>query len=189
MDMNNLTIKARQAVELAFQIALEKQNQAIENGHLLKSLIEVDENILQYILGKLGVSVEKLAKIIDTIIASYPKVTGGDPYLSNFASKSLQKALENSKKEGDKFVTVEYLLLGILLSGDQISQMMNDAGITEKNLRVAITELRKGKKVNSETAEDTFDSLSRFAINLNKRASEGKLDPVIGRDEIGRAHV
>lgn len=183
MDMNNLTIKARQAVELAFQTALEKQNQAIENGHLLKGLIETDENILQYILGKMGVSVEKPAKISDTIVSSYPKVTGGEPYLSNYASKSLQKAMENSKKEGDKFVAVEHLLLGILLSGDQISQMMNDAGITEKKLRDAIAELRKGQKVNSETAEDTYDSLLRFAINLNKRASEGKLDPVIGRDD------
>jgi ATP-dependent Clp protease ATP-binding subunit ClpB len=183
MNLNNFTIKAQESIQKAFEIASGYNNQAIENGHLLKGIIEEAENVTSFIFKKLNINFGNFNKALDRIIESYPRVTGGEPYLSQNASKALQKAIKLSKDDGDQYVSVEYLILGILAAGDDISQIMKDSGITESDLKKAINELRKGSKVNSQTAEDTFDALNRFAINLNEQARNGKLDPVIGREE------
>ncbi|BAX81396.1 ATP-dependent chaperone ClpB [Labilibaculum antarcticum] len=183
MNYNNFTIKSQQAVEKAFQIASGKQQQAVDTGHLLKGVLVEGENITNFLLKKLGVNVQNFTLVVDQIIESYPKVTGGEPYLSREASGALQSATDISKKMGDQFVSLEHILLGLLKGKDQISNLLKDNQINEKDLTAAINELRKGAKVDSQTAEDTFNSLRRFAIDLNERARNGKLDPVIGRDE------
>jgi ATP-dependent Clp protease ATP-binding subunit ClpB len=183
MNLNNFTIKSQEAVQQAFTIAAGYNHQAIENGHLLKGIIEVAESITNFLFGKLGVNNTIINSALDSIISSYPKVTGGEPFLSGNASNSLQKAIAESKKIGDQYVSVEHLLIGILSGTDDVARMLKDAGIGKKELDRAIVELRKGGKVNSQTAEDTFNALSRFAVNLNEKALSGKLDPVIGRDD------
>ena len=183
MNLNQLTIKAQEAVENAFQLAEENGNQAIETGHLLKALFEEGEDLVSFLLKKLNININRVLMVVESIIASYPKVSGGEAYLSTDASKALQKAITLSKNAGDQFVSIEYMLAGLLDNGDQISQMLKENGVTQKELQKAIDELRKGSKVNSQTAEDTFDALNRYAINLNDRARYGKLDPVVGRDE------
>ncbi|MBI5217938.1 MAG: ATP-dependent chaperone ClpB [Bacteroidia bacterium] len=183
MNLDNFTIKAQEAVQQAFQVAQGYNHQAVENAHLLKGILNTDESLSHFILKKLGVNIHNFELVLNKIIESFPKVTGGDQYLANNANTALQKSQDTSKKAGDQFVSVEYLLLGIFLCGDQVSQMMKDNGITETTLLKAIQELRKGAKVNSQTAEETYNSLNRFAINLNERARSGKLDPVIGRDD------
>ena len=183
MNLNQLTIKAQEAVQKAFQFAGENGNQAVETGHLLKALFEEGEEVVSFLLKKLNININRILSILDSIIASYPKVSGGEAYLSKDASKALQKAVTLSKNAGDQFVSIEYMLAGLLDADDQISQMLKDNGVSQNALQKAIDELRKGSKVNSQTAEDTFDALNRYAINLNDRARNGKLDPVIGRDE------
>jgi len=183
MQLDNFTIKAQEAIQQASVIAQGYQQQAIENGHLLKGVLTQGENISAFLLKKLNVNPVTFQQVLDKIIESYPKVSGGEPYLSREASRSVQKAVQLSKEMGDQFVSIEHLMLGILLSGDNVSQMMKDNGITEKELKLAIKDLRKGSKVDSQTAEDTYNSLNRFAINLIEQARAGKLDPVIGRDE------
>src|SRR3972149_6445832 len=187
MNLNNFTIKAQEVINQAFSIANGYNNQAIENGHILKGIFQIAENISSYIFKKLNVNSINVEKALDKIIESYPKVTRGEPYLSSTANKSLQKALTNSKNKGDQFVSVEHIILGIFQSGDTVSQLLKDSGINENELKQAIENLKHGAKVNSQTAEDTYNSLERFAINLNEMARSGKLDPVIGReDEIRR---
>jgi len=187
MNLNNFTIKAQEVINQAFSIANGYNNQAIENGHILKGIFQIAENISSYIFKKLNVNAINVEKALDKIIESYPKVTRGEPYLSSTANKSLQKALTNSKNKGDQFVSVEHIILGIFQSGDTVSQLLKDSGINENELKQAIENLKHGAKVNSQTAEDTYNSLERFAINLNEMARSGKLDPVIGReDEIRR---
>lgn len=183
MNLNNFTIKAQEGVQQAFTIAAGYKHQAVENGHLLKGIMNQGENVTQFLFSKLGVNSKNLLPVIDKIIESYPKVSGGEQYLSSSANTALQQSMKYAKEYGDQFVTVEHILLGILNSGDSVAQLLKDNGITEKNLKKAIEELRKGSKVDSQTAEDTFNSLNRFAINLNEQAHNGKLDPVIGRDE------
>ena len=183
MNLNNFTIKSQEAIQQAFTIAEGNQQQAIENGHLLKGMMMQGENASHFLLKKLNVNIPVFENALSRIIESYPKVSGSEPYLSKDANRSLQKAIRFAKDFGDQFVSLELLYLGVLASGDQVSQMMKDSGITEKEFKLAITELRKGSKVESQTAEDTFNSLNRFAINLNEMAGAGKLDPVIGRDE------
>jgi ATP-dependent Clp protease ATP-binding subunit ClpB len=183
MNYNNFTIKSQQAIEKAFQIASGKQQQAVDTGHLLKGVLLEGENISNFLFKKLGVNVEQFSLVLDRILESYPKVTGGEPFLSREATTALQAATTFSKEMGDQFVSLEHILLGLLKGKDQIFHLLKDNQINEKNLKIAIQELRKGAKVDSQTAEDTFDSLRRFAINLNERARDGKLDPVIGRDE------
>jgi ATP-dependent Clp protease ATP-binding subunit ClpB len=183
MNLNQFTIKAQEAVQKAFQSAGENGNQAVETGHLLKALFEEGEDVLSFLLNKLNVNISRVLSVIAGIIASYPKVSGGEAYLSKDASKALQKAVALSKNAGDQFVSIEYMLAGLTDAGEQVSQMLKDNGVSQKELQKAIDELRKGSKVNSQTAEDTFDALNRYAINLNDRARNGKLDPVIGRDE------
>lgn len=183
MQLDNFTIKAQEALQQAFTIAQGYQQQAIENGHLLKGILIQGENISNFLLKKLNVNPLSFQKVLDKIIESYPKVSGGDPYLSKDADRAVQKAINISKEMGDQFVSVEHILLGILLSGDGVSQLMKDHGINEKDLKLAIQDLRKGSKVESQTAEDTYNSLNRFAVNLIEQARAGKLDPVIGRDD------
>jgi ATP-dependent Clp protease ATP-binding subunit ClpB len=183
MNFNNFTIKSQEAVQQAIQIAEGNNQQAVETGHLLKGLLSNAENVSVFLLKKLGVNVTLFTQALDKIIQSYPKVTGGETYLSSAANTAVQKAMGISQKMGDQFISVEHLLLALLDVGDQVSRLMKDSGITHKDLEEAIKELRKGAKVTSQTAEETFNSLNRFAINLNEQARSGKLDPVIGRDE------
>ena len=183
MNFNNFTIKSQEAIQKAQQIATEKQNQAIDSVHILKGIIDVDENVVPYLLKKLDVNVGILTKAIDRIIDSLPKVSGGEQYLSPDANTALQKATSYLKEFNDQFVSIEHILLGILAGKDTASKLLKDNGITEKGLKAAISELRKGATVSSQSAEDTYNALNRFAKNLNELARSGKLDPVIGRDE------
>ncbi|MFY9311527.1 MAG: ATP-dependent chaperone ClpB [Bacteroidia bacterium] len=183
MNLNNFTIKSQEAVQQAVQIATVNGQQAIENGHLLKGILEVDENVTPFILKKLNVNTPMLSAALNKIVEGYPKVSGGQPYLSNSANQAVAKASTFLKEFGDEYVSIEHLLLGILSAKDTISQLLKDNGVTEKDLKAAINELRKGAKVTSQTAEDTYNALNKYAINLNEQARNGKLDPVIGRDE------
>ncbi len=183
MNFNQFTIKSQEAIQHAFDIAQGLKNQAIEPGHLFKGILTTAENVCGFLFGKLGVNTRNLIDVNDKIIDSYPKVSGGEPYLSTATNKVLNRALDISKSESDKFVTVEHMLVGLLGNDDPVARMLKDAGISEKGMKTAIAELRKGEKVESQTAEDTFNSLDRFAINLNDMARDAKLDPVIGRDE------
>ena len=167
----------------AVQIANGNNQQAVETGHILKALFEKADSITSFLLKKLDVNVTGVQAALDRIITTYPKVSGGEAYLSSNANKALQEAVNQTKTFDDQYVSVEHILLGIFKSGDQISQMLKDSGITEKTLVSAIQELRKGNKVTSQTAEDTYNALQKFAINLNAQARAGKLDPVIGRDD------
>ncbi|MFO7617531.1 MAG: ATP-dependent chaperone ClpB [Bacteroidales bacterium] len=183
MNLNNFTIKSQEVIQQGFTIAQGNQQQAVESGHLLKSLFTEAEEIVNYLLAKLSVNGKGIEQATDRLIQRYPRVTGGETYLAQSANRVLLKALNQSKEAGDQFVAVEHLLLALLDAGDETAQMLKDSGLTEKTLKAAISELRKGQKVTSQTDENTFDSLNRFAINLNEQARQGRLDPVIGRDE------
>lgn len=183
MNMNNYTIKSQEALQNAVQLAQAKGQQAIETGHLLKAVVNVGENITHFIFNKLGVNSNALLSALDRMIDTYPKVSGGEVYLSNDSNKALEKATKLASEMGDQYVSLEHILLGLLDNRDQVSQLLKDSGLTEKEVKVAIAELRKGSKVNSQSAEDSYDALGRYAVNLNERARNGKLDPVIGRDD------
>ena len=183
MNFNNFTIKSQEVVQNAQQITQEFGHQHIENEHLFKSILDIDENVLPFILGKLNIGLPFLKQLIQSTLESYPKVSGGQIMLSPEAGKSLNEASITAKKMGDDFVSVEHLILGIFKSKSSVSKILKDQGITEKGLQSVIEELRKGNKVTSASAEETYNSLNKYAKNLNKLASEGKLDPVIGRDE------
>ncbi len=183
MNFNNFTIKAQEALQHAFEVAQSKQQQAVETGHVLKGLLHAAENVTGFLLKKTGANTQAFQQALDRIVEGYPRVVGGEQYLSSDTSKSLQKAVDISKKMGDQFVSAEHILLGLLESGGVVSNLMKDSGMNRNDLEKAVGELRKGAKVDSQTAEDRFNSLSRFAIDLNERARSGKLDPVIGRDE------
>ena len=184
MDFQKFTIKSQEAVQQAQQLAMGNQNQQIETGHLLKGIFNVDENVTPYILKKLQVNYNIVNQALDRIISSYPKVSGGgQEYLSRNANITLQKAMNSMKEFGDEFVAVEHMLIGLLQAGDNIAQLLKDSGVNEKDLKEAIKELRKGEKVTSYSQEQNYNSLSKFAKNLNELAKAGKLDPVIGRDD------
>ncbi len=183
MNFNNFTIKSQEAVQRAQQLAQELGHQQIENEHLFKAISEVDENVLPFILKKLNVNTAFLNQILDKELESFSKVSGGDIMLSREAGKSLNEANIIAKKQGDEFVSIEHLLLAIFKSKSKIAQILKDQGVNEKDLNAAIQELRKGGKVTSQSAEDTYNSLDKYAKNLNQLADSGKLDPVIGRDE------
>ena len=183
MNFDNFTIKAQEAINQAVKIAEGNNQQAIESGHLLKGLMINAESVTGFLLKKLAVNTVIFTAALDKLILSYPKVTGGESYLSSAANSAVQKATSIAQKMGDQYVSVEHLLLGLLDGSDQVSRLMKDSGISHKELEEAIKALRKGSKVDSQTAEDTFNSLSRYAVNLNEQAKSGKLDPVIGRDE------
>lgn len=183
MDFKNFTIKAQEAVQKATELAGANQQQAIETGHLLKALLLNDENTLAFLGKKVGANIANLGQRLDALVAAYPKVSGGSPYLANEAANAVQRANTQMKDMGDEFVSVEHLLLGILGGKDSVASLLKDNGFTEKDLKAAIQELRGGRKVTSQTAEDQYQSLNRYAINLNERVRSGKMDPVIGRDE------
>lgn len=183
MNFNNFTIKSQEAVLQAVQLVTQNGQQAIEAVHLLKAVIMTGESITNFLFQKLGVNQQNVMKVVDAQIASLPKVSGGEPYLSGEANAILQKAIDYSSKMGDQYVSLEPIILALFTEKSTASQILKDAGVTENELRKAIEELRKGNKVTSQSAEDTYEALSKYAINLNERARSGKLDPVIGRDE------
>ena len=183
MNLNNFTIKAQEAVQQAVQLTTQNGQQAIEAVHLLKGVIMTGESVTNFIFQKLGVNIQNLNRVLDAQISSLPKVSGGEPYLSSEANAVLQKAIDYSSKMGDQYVSLEPIILALFTEKSTASQILKDAGVTENELRQAIEELRKGNKVTSQSAEDTYDALGKYAINLNERARSGKLDPVIGRDD------
>ena len=183
MNFNNFTIKAQEVVQEAVNLVQTKGQQAIEPAHLLAGVLKVGENITNFIFQKLGMSPQQIALVLERQIDSLPKVSGGEPYLSRESNEVLQKAMQYSKDMGDEFVSLEPVLLAILNVKSTASAILKDAGMTESELRKAIEELRKGDKVTSQSSEDTYQALEKYAINLNEAARNGKLDPVIGRDE------
>lgn len=184
MNFNNYTIKSKEAVERAGQIAAEGGQQAIENVHVLKGILSVDENLVPFLLKKLNVNTSLFSQTLDRIIDGLPRVSGGgEMYLSQDANRALNNASSYLKEFNDQFVSIEHILLGILAGKDTAAQLLKDNGVSMKDLKSAIKELRKGSRVDSQTAEDTYNALDRYARNLNELASEGKLDPVIGRDD------
>ncbi len=183
MNLNNFTIKSQEAYQKAEEIAGAQQNPAIETSHLLKAMLISEEDVIPYLLKKLDVNLEKFSNDLDGIINAYPKVSGGDTHPSSTLIKSLQNATALSQESGDGFVSLEQLLLGILSVNDTTSRLLKENGVTEKDLKAAVSQMRKGSTVNSPTAESTYNSLEKYARNLNDLARKGKLDPVIGRDE------
>ncbi|WP_225035754.1 ATP-dependent chaperone ClpB [Winogradskyella sp. SM1960] len=183
MNFNNYTIKSQEAIQQAQQLAQGFGHQQIENEHIFKALFNVDENVLPFLLKKLNVNVAILQQILDKDLESFPKVSGGELMLSRDASKALNESSIIAKKMNDDFVSIEHLVLAIFKSKSKIAQILKDQGVTEKGLNAAIEELRKGDRVTSQSQEETYNSLSKYAKNLNQLAQDGKLDPVIGRDE------
>ncbi|OYD44345.1 ATP-dependent chaperone ClpB [Sphingobacterium cellulitidis] len=183
MNFNNFTIKAQEAIQKASEIASGHQQQAIEPAHIMKALLTVDENVISHLLKKLNVNISYLSQEVDKLIESYPKVSGSNVYLSNSATAVLQKAQSFLKEFNDEFVSIEHILLGLLLAGDKVSNLLKDQGVTEKDLKTAIKELRGNSRVTDQNAEATYNALNKYARNLNEFAESGKLDPVIGRDE------
>ncbi len=183
MNFNNFTIKSQEAIQQAQQIAQGFGHQQIENEHIFKAISEVEENVLPFILKKLNVNISMLKQILDKELESFPKVSGGEIMVSREAGKTLNEAGIIAKKMEDEYVSIEHLLLAIFKSKSKIAQILKDQGVTEKDLTAAINELRKGGKVTSQSAEDTYNSLNKYAKNLNELADSGNLDPVIGRDE------
>ncbi len=183
MNFNNFTIKAQEAIQKASEIAVGNQQQAIENAHILKALLLVDENVISYLLKKLNVNINRLNDSLDQQIATYPKVSGSDVYLASGANSALQKAQSYLKEFKDDFVSVEHILLGILSASDKASTLLKDMGVNEKDLKAAIKDLRGDNKVTDQNAEATYNALNKYARNLNEYAESGKLDPVIGRDD------
>jgi ATP-dependent Clp protease ATP-binding subunit ClpB len=183
MDINKLTIKSSEAIQKANFLATENSHQGIEPGHLLKGMNQVDDNILSFIFNKLSVNSDVVYLTLDKIIESYSKVSGGDVYISPSLTKVINGAFSLMKEFGDEFVSLELLLLSLVKEKDQVSQLLKDNGLTTKNVKQAIMDLRNGDKVTSQSQDGNYKSLEKFAKNLNDMASNGKLDPVIGRDD------
>lgn len=183
MNFNNFTIKAQEAIQKAIEIAGKKNHLAIETAHILSGVLNVGEDVTNFIFSKAGTNTSTITPLLEKLMGSFPRVTNAEPYLSTTSNKILQKAIELSEKEGDQFVSLEFILLALVSEKNPVSILLKDLGINEKLLQSAILELRKGSKVNSPNAEDNYNSLNKYAINLNERARSGKLDPVIGRDE------
>jgi ATP-dependent Clp protease ATP-binding subunit ClpB len=183
MNFNNLTIKSQEALQQAQQIAQSFGQQQLENEHIFKGILEIDENVAPFILKKANVNIDVFKKVLDSTIQNFPKVSGGDIMLSRDAGSSLNEANSIAKKMNDEYVSIEHLLLAIFKSKSKVAQILKDQGVTEKGLEIAIAEMRKGERVTSASAEETYNSLNKYAKNLNDLAKNGKLDPVIGRDE------
>ena len=183
MNFSNFTTKSQEVVQHAIDLAQANNQQAIETAHLMKALLSKGEDVIPFLFAKMGIYTSNIQQVIDKNLESFPRVTGGEPYLSRETNEVLRKATEISTVAGDQFVSLEYILLALLKVKNTVSQLLKDAGVTEKALESAIAELRKGSKANSATAEETYNSLEKYAVNLNERARSGKLDPVIGRDE------
>jgi ATP-dependent Clp protease ATP-binding subunit ClpB len=183
MNLNNLTIKSQEALQQAQQIAQRLGHQQIENEHVFKGLLEIDENVTPFILKKLNVNIDLFKKVLVSTLENFPKVTGGEIQLSRDASYMLNESITIAKKMNDEYVSIEHLILAIFKSKSKVAQILKDQGVTQKGLESAITELRKGERVTSASAEETYNALNKYAKNLNELAKSGKLDPVIGRDE------
>ncbi|HON17565.1 MAG TPA: ATP-dependent chaperone ClpB [Salinivirgaceae bacterium] len=183
MNLNQFTIKAQEAVEKALLKANELSNQAIEPAHILFGLLNVENSIVPRLIEKTGGNARKVIPVVESMLHSYPKVKGGEAYLSNESQKVLLDAVELAKKNKDTYASLEHILLALVRQKGEVSQMLRDSGLEAEALEKAIAEMRKGSKINSQTAEDTYEALERYSVNLNRMASSGKLDPVIGRDE------
>ena len=183
MNFNNFTIKSQEAVQEAVNLTRARGQQAIDPAHLMAAVMKVGDTVTNFLFQKLGVNAQQIAQLVERQMDSLPKVSGGEPYLSRETNEVLQRAVELSKEMGDQYVALEELVLALLVVKSTVGTMLKDAGVTEKELRAAIGELRKGGRVTSQSSEDTYQSLSKYAINLNEAARSGKLDPVIGRDE------
>jgi len=183
MNFNNFTIKSQEAIQKAFEITKGYGNQAIEPAHLLKGVISEGESLVKFIFAKVGANIMQITAQLDKELESLPKVSGGEPYLSRYSNDVLQLSFDIAKKQGDEYVTLEALLLALFQVNSPASTIMKDAGLGERELKEAIDELRKGKKATDQSAEDKYNTLGKYAINLNERARSGKLDPVIGRDD------
>jgi ATP-dependent Clp protease ATP-binding subunit ClpB len=183
MNFNNFTIKSQEAIQQAIDMVQSKGQQVMETPHLLKALMVKGGDVTQFLFGKLGVNIPTLEAVVDSMVDGFPRVTGGEPYLGREANAVLQKATELSSKAGDQFVSLEYILLALVAEKNSLTKVLKDAGISESALQAAITELRKGAKADSASAEESYNALNKYAINLNEQARAGKLDPVIGRDE------
>jgi ATP-dependent Clp protease ATP-binding subunit ClpB len=183
MNFNNLTLKSQEAIQGAIELVHSNGQQVVETPHLFKAITQKGEELTQFLFGKLGVNSSTLIAVADSQISSFPRVTGGEPYLSREMNAVLQAATSLSSKAGDQFVSLEYLLLALVSEKNTMSKILKDAGVSENELLTAITELRKGAKADSQSAEESYNALNKYAINLNEQARAGKLDPVIGRDE------
>ena len=183
MNLNNFTLKSQESIQKAHELALGFQQQAIENAHLMKGVLLVDENVTPFLLKKLGVNVNVFSLALDKIIESYPKVSGVEQFFSQEATATVQRAVTLASKMKDEYVSIEHLLLAMLKGNDDAANLLKDNNVNSKDLEAAIAELRKGSPVTSQSAEETYNSLNKYAINLNDMAKQGKLDPVIGRDE------
>ena len=183
MESNKFTIKSQEILQKANELASENGHKVIENGHLLKAMLDTDQTVIPFLLSKLAISKTVLEKVINQLFSTYPKVEGGQLYLSNATNQVLQDAQLLMSEFNDSFISVELLLYAMLEKKDTISQVLKDSGITKKNLKEAIMDLRKGQNVTSENQENTYQSLEKYAKNLNELARAGKLDPVIGRDD------
>ncbi len=183
MNLNNLTLKSQEAIAHAQMLALNEKHQRVDNLHILKAALEIDPNVIPFLLKKLDVNPKLIAQVIDKQLQNIPKGNGNDIFLAPGVSNTIQRAMAFSNELGDEFISLEHLLYGIFMANDEPANILKDAGVTEKNLRTVIQDMRKGSKVTSESAEDTYNSLNKYATNLNEAARKGKLDPVIGRDE------
>lgn len=183
MNLNNLTIKSQEAIAKAQMIAASNQQQQIDTCHILKALMETDENVISFLLKKQEANPKMVVQVLEKQIQSLPKVSGGNIYLSSGAQQALQQAIVFAQAQGDEYVSLEHFFYGILMAGDATSRILKDAGVTEKGTKQAIQELRKGNKVTSADSEETYNALNKYATNLNEAARKGKLDPVIGRDD------
>lgn len=183
MNLNNLTIKTQEAIAQAQMLAAANQQQKIDNLHILKAILDSDENVIPFIIKKQDADPKTIAQVVERQIKNIPKVSGGDPYLAGGVQTAIQKAMMLSQEMGDEFVSLEHLFYGIFSANDESSKILKDAGLTEKGIKMAIAELRKGSKATSSTSEETYNALNKYATNLNEAARKGKLDPVIGRDE------
>ena len=183
MNFQNFTIKGQEVVQEAVKVAQGNGQQYIEPAHLMKGILKVGENVVDFIFSKMGMNKAVVEQVVDREVAALPKVSGAQPYLSSATNSVLLRAEDLSKKAGDEFVSVEYILFGLFKEAGPISSLLKDAGMNEKDLEAAIRELRKGSNVKSQSAEDQYNSLEKYAVNLNEKARSGKLDPVIGRDE------
>jgi ATP-dependent Clp protease ATP-binding subunit ClpB len=183
MNFNNFTLKAQEAVQQAFNIASSKGQQSVECAHMLKGILTEAESVTEFLFGKMGVDIRPLSRDLEKLIDSYPKVSGAEAYISSALSEAFRKANDHASGMKDKFVTAEHLIMGILDTSDKVSAILKDHSVTMKGLKSAIDELRRGATVENQTSDDTFNSLNRYAVNLNERARSGKLDPVIGRDD------
>lgn len=183
MQFEKFTIKSQESIQRAQQLAMEMDHQAIECGHLLKGIMETDDNVLPYIFKKLTINDQVLRAALDGILSSYPRVSGGQVYLSDPANRALGMARKEAEASGDEFVALEHILIGLLNTTSEVSNLLKDSGLSSRDIKSVMKELRKGSKVNSRNVEETYNALGKYAINLNERARSGKLDPVIGRDD------